>query len=82
MKRIDGDKITTAGWIPGSDWRGTPFQVIYEKSCQFSHDEAAKCFGLMVWVTISEHPDYWAFGKYELNDIPIQSMTYFKVYPI
>lgn len=25
---IDGDRIHTAGWMPGGDWTGTPFQAI------------------------------------------------------
>lgn len=79
LQRIKGDEIATAGWIPGSDWRGTPFQAIYEKACRFDQDAAAKCFGLIVWVTMMEHEDYWGFGKYELNCMPINSMTYFKV---
>ena len=24
---IDGTEIQTAGWIPGKDWSGTPFQL-------------------------------------------------------
>ena len=24
-----GAEIATAGWLPGSDWTGTPFQPIY-----------------------------------------------------
>ncbi len=30
LRRIDGDEIATAGWIPGSDWSRTPFHPIYE----------------------------------------------------
>ena len=79
--RIEGDEIATAGWIPGSDWSNTPFQPIYEKACRFDVISAGKCFGLMVWQVIMEHEDRWAFGRYELNNIPIESMTYFKVRP-
>jgi len=81
LQRIKGDKVATAGWIPGSDWRGTPFQAIYEQACRFDQESAAKCFGLIVWETMMEHEDYWGFGRYELNYLPIKSMTYFKVSP-
>src|SRR3954447_342894 len=29
-----GSEIATAGWLPGSDWRGTVFQPIYEKAAR------------------------------------------------
>jgi len=81
LRRIEGDEIATAGWIPGSDWSGTPFHSIYEKACQYDEVASGKCFGLIVWVTMMEHEDYWSFGRYELNNLPIRSMTYFKVQP-
>ena len=81
LRRIQGDEIATAGWIPESDWRGTPFQSIYENACGCNEEASAKCFGLIVWETIMEHESYWGFGRYELNSLPIQSMTYFKVQP-
>ena len=81
LKRIKGDEIATAGWIPGSHWRGTPFLPIYEKACYCDEVASGKCFGLIVWETMMEHEDYWGFGRYELNNLPIQSMTYFKVQP-
>ena len=78
---IKGDDIATAGWIPGSDWTGTPFQPIYEVACRCDKTASGKCFGLFVWTTLMEHEDYWGFGRYELNNVPIESMTYFKVTP-
>jgi hypothetical protein len=32
--KIDGTEIQTAGWMPGSNWEGTPFQPIYEKAAR------------------------------------------------
>jgi len=78
---IAGDEIKTAGWIPGENWMGTPFQAISETACRSDREASGKCFGLFVWVTLMEREDYWGFGKYSKNDIPIQSMTYFRVYP-
>ncbi len=79
--KAPNDDIATAGWLPGADWTPTPFQAIFTKACQGNYDAAAKCFGLLVWVTLMEDSDYWAFGHYSLNNIPIDSMTYFKVHP-
>jgi len=81
LRRISGDEIATAGWIPGSEWCGTPFHAIYETACRSDEAAAGKCFGLLVWETLMEHDDYWGFGKYEFNNLPITSMTYFKVHP-
>jgi len=81
LRRIEGDEIATAGWIPGADWNSTPFETIFYKACRRDQASFAKCFGLFVWETMMEHEDYWAFGRYEVHNIPIQSMTYFKVHP-
>ena len=81
LRRIAGDEIATAGWIPGANWNGTPFQAIYETACSSNIEASGKCFGLLVWKTLMEHEDCWAFGRYELNDLPIASMTYFRVHP-
>ncbi len=36
-------------------------------------------FGLILWQVILEHPDSWSFGRYELGDVPIEGMTYFRI---
>ena len=79
--REKGDMVVTAGWLPGSNWSNTPFHPIYEFACRFDEVASGKCFGLMVWVTLMEDEAYWGFGRYELNNLPIESMTYFKVHP-
>ncbi|MCX5784541.1 MAG: hypothetical protein NTX59_02530 [Elusimicrobia bacterium] len=81
LRKIAGDEIATAGWIPGTNWVGTPFQAIYETACRSNREASGKCFGLFVWIILMEREDYWGFGKYSKNDIPIESMTYFKVHP-
>jgi len=80
-QKIAGDEVATAGWIPGSDWSNTPFHPIWGTACRRDQTSAGMCFGLLVWVTLMEHEAYWGFGRYELNNVPIESMTYFKVYP-
>ena len=77
--RETGDEIATAGWLPGPDWTDTPFHPIYAKACRSNEDLSGMCFGLMVWVTLMEDDACWCFGHYKLNNLPIKSMTYFKV---
>jgi hypothetical protein len=76
---IDGDEIHTAGWMPGSDWRGTPFQAIYEKAARHSFSAAAQCFGLMVWEVFMERPEKWTSGRFEKDGEEIGSRTYFRI---
>lgn len=77
--RISESEIETSSWIPGSDWTGTVFQPIYEKACRYDHEAAAKFFGLIVWHVFMEHDETWSFGRYKLNDIPIEGLTYFRI---
>lgn len=79
QKRTTGSEVHTAGWIPGNDWTGTPFQTIYEVACRRNVEAAGLCFGLAVWVFMMEHDARWGFGKYDLNNVPIRSMTYFRL---
>ncbi len=44
LLRIDGIEIAVAGWIPGSDWTGTPFQSIYEDACDRDFDASRWLF--------------------------------------
>ena len=76
---VSGDKIHTAGWMPGSDWTGTPFDPIYTHACRNNHLESGLCFGLFVYLVIMERPEAWACGRYEKDGIPIQSLTYFRI---
>lgn len=79
--RITTTDVHTAGWMPGADWTGTPFQVLYDVACRGNADAAALCFGLAVWIVMMEHPDTWGFGRYEKDGVPIRSLTYFRVSP-
>ncbi|MDE3015450.1 MAG: hypothetical protein KGI29_00800 [Pseudomonadota bacterium] len=76
---IDGDEIHTAGWMPGRDWTGTPFQPIYEKATKRNIGLAAKCFGLVVWEVFMKRSEKWRTGRFEKNGEPIGSLTYFRV---
>lgn len=76
---IDGTETQTAGWMPGKDWTGTPFQPIYDKAARYSEEAAARCFGLMVWEVFMERPEKWTSGRFEKDGEPIGSRTYFQV---
>ncbi len=78
-RKISGDEIHTAGWMPGSDWRGTPFQPLYEKGAKGNYDVAAKMFGLLVWQAFMDHPERWGSGRYEKDGRDIGSRTYFRL---
>jgi len=77
--RISEHEINTSSWIPGSDWTGTVYEPIYKKACGQNEEQSGKCFGLIVWVVLMNHPDVWAFGRYEKDGIPIEGITYFKL---
>lgn len=72
-------RIFTAGWLPGSDWRGTPFQPIYEKAARHDYELSALLYGLLVYVTVMQRDDTWSSGRYKVRDRDIRSRTYFKV---
>lgn len=76
--RIDGDEIHTAGWMPGADWTGTPFQPIYEKAARRNQDLAARIFGLIVWKVFMDREETWITGRFEKDGEPIGSRTYFR----
>ena len=79
MSRISGSEIETSSWIPGSDWTGTVFQPIYEKACNQDENAAAKFFGLILWHVVVEHDEWWSFGRFQIGDIPIDGLTYFRI---
>lgn len=82
LLRIGGEEIAVAGWIPGLDWTGTPFQAIFEDACNRDFYASGLLFGVMVWITLLEHEDFWGFERdVEVNGAPVDSMTYFTVDP-
>ena len=52
-----GSEIATAGWLPGSDWRGTPFQPIYDKAARGDFTRSAMFFGQLVWYAVMNRPE-------------------------
>jgi hypothetical protein len=73
------DEIATAGWLPGSDWTGTPFQPIYDKAARRDFQRAALFFGQLVWFTIMRRPERWGSGRYQVDGRDIGSRTYFRL---
>ena|SRR5438874_331696 len=71
--------VHTSSWMPGHDWSGTVFQPIWEHACLRNDEAAAKCFGLILWEVMMDHPERWSFGRFEKNNIPIEGLTYFRI---
>lgn len=78
---IEGTEVQTTSWMPGSDWRGTVYQKIYEIACEEDEVASALFFGLIVWDAFMRHPDWWSMGRYEKDGVPIQGLTYFRIDP-
>lgn len=79
-EQIAGDEIHTSSWLPGNNWAGTVFQPIYEKATLLNEEQAAMCFGLILWELLMGREEVWGFGRYEKGGVPIKGMTYFRVY--
>jgi hypothetical protein len=76
-----GAEVATAGWLPGSDWTGTPFEPIYTKAARGDFDRSAMFFGQLVWYTIMKRPEPWGSGRYQVDGRDIGSRTYFRINP-
>lgn len=75
---IDNNDVVTAGWVPGSEWEDTVYYPIYE-ACGKNVSCAGMFFGIIMFNLFNKRPEKWAFGRYEKDNIPIESMTYFKL---
>ena len=74
-----GAEIATAGWLPGSDWTGTPFESIYTTAARGDFERSAKFFGQLVWYTVMHRRERWASGRYQVDGRDIGSRTYFRI---
>jgi hypothetical protein len=85
VSRIDdlideaGGEIATAGWLPGSDWTGTPFEPIYTKAARQDFAGSAMFFGQLVWYAVMQRRERWGSGRYEVDGRDIGSRTYFRL---
>lgn len=77
-RRIEGKRIETSAWIPGSDWRGTVYQPIYEKGARMNHDLSGLMFGLLVWEAFERHADDWYTERFSMGGEEDRFRVYFK----
>jgi len=76
--RIEGKRIETSAWIPGSNWSGTVYQPIYEKAALMSHELSGMMFGLLVWEAFERHPDDWYTERFIMGGEEDRFRVYFK----
>ena len=76
--RIEGSRIETSAWIPGSDWRGTPWQPIFDVGAKGSFELAALMFGLFVWEAFERHPADWFTTKFSAGGEEDRFRVYFR----
>jgi hypothetical protein len=74
-----GAEIATAGWLPGSDWTGSPFEPIYTIAARRDFQRSALFFGQLVWYVVMLRPELWGSGRYQIDGRDIGSRTYFRV---
>jgi hypothetical protein len=74
-----GAEIATAGWLPGSDWTGTPFEPIYTVAARNDFERSALFFGQLVWYVVMMRPEPWGSGRYQVDGRDIGSRTYFRL---
>lgn len=74
-----GGEIATAGWLPGSDWTGTPFETIYTVAARQDFQRSALFFGQLVWYAVMNRPERWGSGRYQVGGRDFGSRTYFRV---
>lgn len=74
-----GGEIATAGWLPGSDWTGTPFETIYTVAAREDFQRSALFFGQLVGYVIMQRPEPWGSGRYQVDGRDIGSRTYLRL---
>ena len=74
---MEGKEVFDAGYIPGSEWTGTPYEPI-SRACGDNFDISGLFFGQLVWEAVMEHPDSWCFIRQESRDDQPIGMTYFR----
>lgn len=82
-KLSSAEEILTSSWMPkelchddGHEWYGTPFFVIWEKSCRQNWEQTGWCFGLFLWEHMMNRDEDWCF--YKSGDDEIRGTTYFR----
>lgn len=73
-KKIEGTRIQTSSWMPGSDWTGTVFQPIFEKAAMKNQTLAAQIFGLLVFDVFRCDDQKW----YVIRTEDVKGLVYFQ----
>ena len=73
----DTHESFVSGFIPGSNWGGTPFIPLYY-ACKDNEQHAAWFFGLLLWTVIQSRTDEWYFFRSEASDRGYTGLTYFR----
>jgi hypothetical protein len=74
---VGGNEIAVSSFIPGKDWRPTPYQPIFE-ACGRNEQHAAFFFGLIMWQVMIERDEAWYFKPADKEADDILGMTYFR----
>jgi hypothetical protein len=77
-KISDDDEIKVAAFMPGADWTGTPFQIIFERAARYNFDLAGLMFGLLAWEAFKRHPDEWLTVKTTFSGRDVENRVYFR----
>lgn len=75
----DQKEAFTTAWEVGENWPPV-FEPIYHATGD-DYEHAALFYGIIFWTVMAKHAGDWSFGRYELNAIPIKSMTYYRIFP-
>ncbi len=76
--RIEGSRIEASAWIPGAEWRGTPWQPIYDDGARGRFEQAAMMFGLFVWGVFDRHPANWFTTRFSAGGEEDRFRVYFR----
>ena len=76
--RIEGSRIETSAWIPGSDWGPTPYQPIFEKGARMNRELAGMMFGLLVWEAFERHDEDWYTERFGMGGEVDKFRVYFR----
>ena len=69
-----GDNVVVSSFIPGSDWRGSVWQPIYDDACGQDFEHSAMFFGLLVQKVLIDREEKWYFLKQD----NVKGMIYFQ----
>jgi hypothetical protein len=79
IETVGKGEIVTSSWIPGADWKDTPYEPIYH-AVGDNWEMARFFFGLIVWNVVGDRPEVWSFGRYPRNPGEIIGLTYFRLH--